>query len=326
MGGQGVPANGNQPFQPGQAGGPQGIGNGFGLFRQPQQRTTATFTPVNIPAQLHQLEHQLMREVNTLRLQADQLYLVRSLQGELARLRIQQAQANLNPGSTAPINYQQRPPASVPQLAQLPSSPQVFTTNQQQQSLSSGHADLPPGMTLPEGWTVLPLQRVTHNNLPALNALNVAQAPTVPPSAAGPTTTQASSSDPIPPTLSDQLPSAAQNNNQHVTASGPGLAPSTNNTTLSPPSKTAPAQPESSNSGPLEGSSQPSSAPTVPNWGPASVPQNHVDQVEPSQGVMNGTAKPPSGGDEAEAAAAERREAKGKARAVTIEDEIDDVD
>ena len=343
LGGQGLPPqmNNNHPAAPNQQGqpaNPQGIGNGFGLFRPPQQRTTATFTPLNVPAQLHQIELQIMREVNALRVQADQLYLVRSLQGELARLRIQQAQANHMAANIGHAAIQQRPPNSLPQGIQLQNVPQVFTANQQQQTLGSGHPDLPPGMTLPEGWTVLPLQRIGQSNPAVPHTTSNTQAPFLPNPTTGPALSQGSTSDTglsTDPNLPSPATPAAQDSGHpgNSTAAEPvlngyntplphSLTAEVDNTTHPEPSiTTTSGQP-----------SQAPSSPLIPNWGsaPASQPDYTAsadpETVRSTHGPMNGNTKISSRADDDEASTAERREAKGKGRAVTIEDSIEDVE
>ncbi len=142
----------------------QRLGNAFGFLRQApaNQRATANFSPTNVPVQLHHIEQQLMREINGLRVQADQLFLVRALQGELARLRIAQANPEVSMSiGTATINqhWPQNPMVQGPQPL---SAAQIFSSNQQQQAISSGHRELPPGVTIPDGWTILPLQRLPN--------------------------------------------------------------------------------------------------------------------------------------------------------------------
>ena len=166
--------NQQQPGPPVDAPGPnhgavQQFGFGFGFGRQPpavHHPTTAQFSPTNTQTQLHQIEQQLIREINSLRMQADQLHLVRALQGELARLRIAQANpgANVN-GGLSMINHYRTHPQQIPAMPSMPPMPPLpaahaFAPSQYQSAMGAGHQDLPPGMTLPEGWTVLPLQRM----------------------------------------------------------------------------------------------------------------------------------------------------------------------
>lgn len=132
----------------------------FGFPRQtpgPQTRTVASFSPTGLQLQLHQMEHQLVREINSLRVQQNQLYLVRALQGELARLRI--AQSNSDAGFSAQ-SFSTHPPRVIDILSQAPGYANAIGASPQQQSVGSGLSSLPAGMTLPPGWSVLPLQRI----------------------------------------------------------------------------------------------------------------------------------------------------------------------
>ena len=327
--GQGPPPQiDNNPAAPNQAhmpGGPA-FGNPFNFIGQPQtqQQTNARFTPLNITAQLQQIEQQLMREVNSLRVQSDQLYQVRALQGELARLRIQQAQANFPPGF-----HQARHPHPTNHGSQtggfaqghLPQVPSVFSSHQQQQSMSSGHPDLPSGMTLPEGWTVLPLQRVAPAGSSTTDVPATSSSSQQPPSQE-----PAPSSDPRASTLTSTETSA------------PNIPPSNENHNSMQPSTQVPEitspQPPSSDTVAPAPTPQP---PDIPQWGSSPPPksQGPADNTtgtksEPTPTSMNGATIHPysSGSSEAppSSSAEERREAKGKGKAVTVEDLNEDVD
>ena len=353
IGGQAFPqqANNNPAFpnQQVQGGNQQGIDNGFGLFRQPQQRAMANFTPLNVQAQLHQIELQILREAQALRLQADQLYLVRSLQGELARLRIQQSQVNQGVGgSPSPTANQQGPPNVTVQglqalhNVQAPFRPQVFTTNHQQQPINSGHPDLPPGMVLPEGWSVLPLQRISQGN-PTTNSegdgINTAQSTLVSPSAQNAGQLQGAASETNLSLNNTHSPrpitSAAQSSGQMTMSSAPEFGSSAVVTPISQSlaaesGNLARSEPPSTMSS--DQSPQDPTASSVPNWGSAPVLHNgsttntESNKADSTHGSMNGNVRPPGDADEPEVSAAERRKAKGKGRAVTIEDEMEDVD
>lgn len=143
----------------------------FGFQRQvpgPHTRTVATFSPTSVQLQLHQMEHQLVREISSLRVQQNQLYLVRALQGELARLRIAQANPDASFAAQASLTHAPRVVDTLPQAAVYPN---VFGATQQQQSMSSGHINLPAGMTLPPGWSMLPLQRLTQGRSAGLGEM-----------------------------------------------------------------------------------------------------------------------------------------------------------
>lgn len=157
--------NAPTPTQPGEVpvtGHSPRAANTGGFQRQvpgSQTRTVATFSPTHVQVQLHQIEHQLGREIGSLRVQQNQLYLLRALQSEIARLRIAQANPDASFAGHASLNHPLRGVDTLPQAAGHANS---FTATQQQPSMSSGHASLPAGMTLPQGWSILPLQRLAH--------------------------------------------------------------------------------------------------------------------------------------------------------------------
>ena len=138
------------------------IANTFGIQRQPpgaQARTFANFSPTNLQSQIYQIEQQLAREINGLRIHQNQLNLIRTMQSELARLRMAQANPDALFNGTLPsVSYQVGAMDTMPQTVPFGSS---SSTTPQQQSFGTGHHNLPAGMTLPPGWTILPLQRLT---------------------------------------------------------------------------------------------------------------------------------------------------------------------
>ena len=103
-------------------------------------------SPATTSARLQQIEQQLIREIEGLRLQQDHLYLVRALQGELTRLRLSQTVSG-----EAAITSMTEPDRS------------AFVSDQPQQT-SSTEAQLPFNLAIPEGWTVLPLRRLSESD------------------------------------------------------------------------------------------------------------------------------------------------------------------
>ncbi|KAL6239333.1 hypothetical protein BDW75DRAFT_250858 [Aspergillus navahoensis] len=171
---------GNGPWQPGMNPNPVGarqIGFGFGFGRPPlQQAPQAPQAPVasqamptptsNLPDlqnQLLQMEQHIANEINGLRVAADQLSLVRLLQTELQRLRTLQSQ---------PLNNQNNvPQTSTPPIPPIPSTttrPQ-FVSNPEAVSMEAGDPRLPDGLTLPRGWTLVPLHSVQPGVSVSLN-------------------------------------------------------------------------------------------------------------------------------------------------------------
>ncbi|RDW81714.1 E3 ubiquitin-protein ligase HRD1 [Aspergillus mulundensis] len=163
---------GNGPWQqninPVPAGARQ-IGFGFGFGRPPLQQPPVAAAPQAVPTstsnlpnlqnQLLQMEQHIANEINGLRVAADQLNLVRLLQTELQRLRALQSQ---------PLENQN----NIPQTPSLPIPPTSPTTTRNQfvsdpdtPSMGSGDPRLPEGLTLPQGWTLVPL----HSAQPGLS-------------------------------------------------------------------------------------------------------------------------------------------------------------
>lgn len=132
--------------------------------------------------QLMQVEERLMHDARQLAIEQTQLGTVRALEAELARLRalhdiprqlpmertpfgsVREAEAELAraralhdtlvPTIPAHIHMPEQAPFALPQL------PQTLQPVPDQDPLGSGHASLPQGMTLPEGWTITPLNPV----------------------------------------------------------------------------------------------------------------------------------------------------------------------
>ncbi|KAL4902579.1 hypothetical protein BDW74DRAFT_60865 [Aspergillus multicolor] len=163
---------GNGPWQqnnnPAPAGARQ-IGFGFGFGRPPLQQPPVAAAPQAVPTptsnlpnlqnQLVQMEQHIANEINGLRVAADQLNLVRLLQTELQRLRALQSQPLENQN-----NLPQTPALPIP-----PTSPAAtrnqFASEPETPSMGAGDPRLPEGLTLPQGWTLVPL----HSAQPGLN-------------------------------------------------------------------------------------------------------------------------------------------------------------
>ncbi|KAI9817753.1 MAG: E3 ubiquitin-protein ligase hrd1 [Pycnora praestabilis] len=150
---------------------PIGFGIGFGRQAPANQNTAAQFSPSDVSTQLHRIELQIMQQINDLRATADQMHLVRALQGELARLRIAQGNGGNNaaggamglpalPQATNMLTNPIRPLIQNSLAPQQPQPVQAFGPNPERPAMGAGHQDLPAGITLPEGWSVLPLQRI----------------------------------------------------------------------------------------------------------------------------------------------------------------------
>ena len=120
---------------------------------QPSFSTTPRFQ--DMQSQLQHMEQQIIHEIDQLRLSAHQLQVVRVLQAELQRLRNQQATTpGLNPAFS-----QNPPPFTSP--SPLPSttvaSRHQFISSPRATPMTAGDARLPDGLTLPQGWSLIPL-------------------------------------------------------------------------------------------------------------------------------------------------------------------------
>ncbi|KAF3391523.1 ERAD-associated E3 ubiquitin-protein ligase HRD1A [Penicillium rolfsii] len=147
-----APANANQP-------GARQIGFGLGFGHRPPAPTPAQQAPnatgsgsgsAGIRAQLQQIEQQIAQEMSALRAAAEQLRLVNQLQTELDRLRLQ-----ANPHAqtaTSPT-----PTVTLPTGTSTITSRRQFVSHPGATPLPAGDSRLPEGLTLPPGWTLLPL-------------------------------------------------------------------------------------------------------------------------------------------------------------------------
>ena len=109
----------------------------------------------SVQAQLQQLEERINLEISSLRVNADQLRLVQMLQAELARLRQIHHEMHAYPSgarSFGGLPSNGLPPTAVPTQA-------VNTIRSS--STPASQPGLPPALSLPPGWTLLPLQRVS---------------------------------------------------------------------------------------------------------------------------------------------------------------------
>jgi len=181
-------------------------GTGAGTGTAAATAPTAGGLP-RLPTRTHHLTNQdhiravqmrLMEQANNMQIEAAQLAHLRAMEAEVDRLRSQISHATTqNPavqGSrmfpmTQPFNQAAQPvpnqtpqtlTSQPPQLGFPPtmqSFPQAFQPVSGTQPLGAGHDDLPQGMTIPEGWSVLPLQRV-GGQVPAGNAIPQVGVPT----------------------------------------------------------------------------------------------------------------------------------------------------
>lgn len=157
------PANDFPPAQQGAAPTGGDVSGASGPFRQAptsSQRIVANFVPTSVHLQLNHLEQQLTQEIHDLHIEADQLFLVRVLQGELARLRALRTSPGTFPVSSNPTTiHHQSLPSSLNGALTFPRAPIVGFAQERQ---DGGNQTLPDGLTIPDGWNVLPLGRITN--------------------------------------------------------------------------------------------------------------------------------------------------------------------
>ena len=118
-------------------------------------------SPDSIQRQIQVIEQQLMQQISSLQVQADQLYLVRTLQGELARIRMYSQ-------DSATRQYTSGSSGNRPFMGTTQAPAAAF---QPVEVVTSDSQNLPNGITLPEGWTLMPLRRVADGQVDLSNTL-----------------------------------------------------------------------------------------------------------------------------------------------------------
>jgi E3 ubiquitin-protein ligase synoviolin len=98
--------------------------------------------------QLMQIEQRILQDAQNLQLEQQQVALLRVMEAEMARLRAQYAPNQQLGGVGVGSQYQ----------SPFPTTQEVLH-GANAQSLSNGHENLPQGLVLPEGWTLMPLHR-----------------------------------------------------------------------------------------------------------------------------------------------------------------------
>lgn len=301
------------------------------------------------------VQRRIMREINSLNYAQNQLATVRALQGEFARLRIGQSNAarmpldqepipnpiaaqaafstamapnlNHNAGMNARTWSAQAPPTSHepgPIFGNQASHQHVFGAHSQSPVLTAGNPGLPAGLALPDGWTLLPLQRVMASTS---GTEGYGQYDEVEPVAI----LQQSAPEPMPSSAEQHNRAASiANNHSAPTSEASRLASSSFNRSDAASPVTAPT------STPFHNDDRTSIASNadmsdLPNWSNAVDPPSSVTRAfrtesqpnEQSQGESHGSrdASESSGASGSTAQDADTPiDSKGKARAVTVED------
>lgn len=291
---------------------------------------------------LRNVEQRILREMSGLSVAQRELYLLRAMQGELSRLRSQQANEsqdhpplhnvpNINSGvaGSTTLIQQQNPHSTsfYPALESSISEQQVHQAQDSSSTIGPGDANLPQGMVLPEGWLLLPLHPMGENMAPEPAEEVLAQAPH--PSAGS----QPSSSQHVPIPPSSSVPESRSVNANSTAQDGftTGVAvdgPLHNTSTPDGPFENT--EPNSTVNGLHEASENnetiaESASPNIPQWAttssravnrrseasvanPNSVPSS-ANQVNGSANPTSPTQSPPN---------------KGKGRAATVEDVQED--
>lgn len=268
--------------------------------------------------QLMQIEQRIMQDAQNLQLEQQQVALLRVMEAEMARLRAQYV-PNQQPHNAGSAQYQ----------APFVQSQEVLRGAE---SMNNGHANLPPGLVLPEGWTLMPLQRQeamrttpmpsTANQQTNVPAHSNVEMPA--PQNAQASETQRTAS--LNETSEQQQNTHASQPPPTDTATGPTdergspLFVPTAPAADQPPSQ--PAQPEIQSPTPTRTQQPDNVASTNPSAAPAHVPWN-----TDSWGFGNDTAQPAAGPANTEqqpqAESPEEHVSKGKGRAVEVEDAPD---
>lgn len=286
--------------------------------------TNGARSTVPTQVQLMQIEQHIIQDAHNLGLEQQQLGTLRIMEAELARLRAQyqpaqnpvgiSGNAALGPGRTGHAPYVPGMPMSFP--SNVPEQWQGV----QGQQYGNGHEHLPPGMTLPEGWTVMPLRRAEEMAAPPTGAQFVGAGPGSSESAQPPATGEHGVTY-QPPTASEatapatDAPALNQDGGPTDERGSPLFVPT------APPQQATPA-PSSDPPEPLPSVRGPAQQPATQNENKA--PWNgdsswsFVDQPNSAEGGsshQNGHA-PESGQQSAEG--------KGKGKVVQLEDAPDE--
>ncbi|RYO84592.1 hypothetical protein DL766_010558 [Monosporascus sp. MC13-8B] len=308
--------------------------------------TNFSSTATNIPdvhAQLQDIAHRIQQEMMTLQASQHELQTLYALTAELGRLRqLQQQQLPFPAGQTSQANAQQHPLQHIPASfaspfaqhgsaginAQMPASPATilnypprinsptvmryggasYTT-----AIPAGSPDLPEGVVIPDGWSLLPLQRLDGQTTHAPQDTQPTGAPsdnseptrTVADTMGGNAITINTSADGSGPN-----PDAAKNGDQYTSVERDGHdaagSSSTSNQAAEPAAVAAPT-------------------PVMPNWGGAAqIFANGGAREEEAHNENEDTHRLDPGSSYDERMGTSSAESKGKAKAVTVEDAEDE--
>lgn len=328
-------------------GGPRVYGLELGFPRrapaQPQATDTATnMVAATVPDHLQQIEQHIVGEIRNLQITQQELQLVQLLQAELARLRV------IHNGGADPLTANFQMP-QVPQSGLIggrQATSSMLTVPQMQRhgarsnaaAIPAGSIDLPPGVTIPEGWSLLPLQRL-DSVAPVAQAGSIAGLAGIPATA----TTQRSVS-PATGAMSNNTLTPTPTINPENQSLATSINSSDANNIHTPPSavanqSVAPALntlPSTTNLSSRAESRSAQEEPNLPNWGSSQL-FSGTSRNSASNGA-SASFRPPISGQRGESATGagpsgessagttESGEEKGKGKAVTVEDADDELE
>jgi len=227
-------------------------------------------------------------------------------------------------------------------------------------AIPAGSADLPPGVTIPEGWTLLPLQRldgptVTQSGsvpiLPTGPAANLGSAPTAttqPARTISPTIGTSNNTLTLTPTVNPEnqsQTSSVDSSDTNTINTPPSISAHQSNISVVNTTNTASQSTTTSNNAPESLAMSTSDPPMLPNWGSSQLFSGPSRAVENVNTAESSSAQPPLSWEgqsstvvgssdsalsgerrEEDADAEESRQNKGKGRAATVEDTIDEAE
>ncbi|EER28578.1 E3 ubiquitin-protein ligase hrd1 [Coccidioides posadasii str. Silveira] len=280
---------------------PTSFGFGSGNLAPTESLSRVETTSANIQDQILTLERQINQEINSLLATSDQLHVVRLLQNELIRLRA----INSNRPSSG-ISNVRHPIISSSSNTSQPAFQHHFVSNP---TLTPGEPSLPEGITLPPGWTILPLQ----NPHPPAHPLNLRFNGLSFPS-------HRSSLGQAP--FSSHL---SADSSQSVSAGGPSNPPVAPPATLSEQESQPTSEHHFVQASMRPKSKEPGNQPTSPSQDLSEItPKKIVDGTESSIMQRNSSQEPlqglSNGAELSSQSSPDLSAVKGKSRAATVED------
>ncbi|RYP34519.1 hypothetical protein DL767_004231 [Monosporascus sp. MG133] len=309
--------------------------------------TNFSSTATNIPDvhdQLQDIAHRIQQEMVAVQASQQELQILYALTAELSRLRqLQQQQPPFPASQTSHANAQQHPLQHVPASfaapfaqhgsaginVQMPASPATFLNYPPRinsptimryggasytTAIPAGSPDLPEGVVIPDGWSLLPLQRLDGQTTHAPQDTQQTGASS---DNSGPTRTVADTTGGSATTInafagdSSPNPGAARNGDQSTSIERDGHdaagSSSTSNQAEETPAVAAPT-------------------PVIPNWGGAAqIFANGGAREEEAHNENGDTHRlEPGSSHDDDRVGTSSAESKGKAKAVTVEDAEDE--